>query len=102
MARGERGGPAVGDRVRVSSDDPDEFRRVPAYLRGQVGEVVGVCGARPLPVGRHGREGPGEPEPVLTVRFPAAAVFGPKGRGVTLHADLWVSNLEPVNPAGAA
>ena len=86
--------PAVGDRVRVSRADPDEFRRVPGYLRGHVGVVVGECGDRPLPVGHGAGEVPREPEPVLTVRFRATEVFGATGEGVHVHADLWLSDLE--------
>lgn len=93
MGRGERR-PAVGDEVRVSAADPDEFRRVPGYLRGQVGVVVGECGDKPLPVGFGAGEVLRDPEPVLTVRFDAAEIFGPPGAGSYIHADLWVSNLE--------
>jgi hypothetical protein len=94
VGRGERGRPALGDEVRVSAADPDEFRRVPGYLRGQVGVVVGECGEKPLPVGHGGGEVSGDPEPVLTVRFDAERVFGPTGAGSSLHADLWLSHLE--------
>lgn len=93
MGAGERR-PALGDEVRVSAADPDEFRRVPGYLRGQVGVVVGECGEKPLPVGFGAGEVFREPEQVLTVRFDAGRVFGPTGAGSYLHADLWVSNLE--------
>jgi nitrile hydratase subunit beta len=86
----------MGDEVRVSSVDPDEFRRVPGYLRGQVGVVVAECGDRPLPVGHGAGEVFREPEPVLTVRFDAERVFGASGAGSYLHADLWLSNLEEV------
>ena len=96
MGRGERR-PAVGDEVRVNADDPDEFRRVPGYLRGQVGVVVGERGSKPLPVGFGAGEVFRDPEPVLTVRFDAARVFGPTGVGSCLHADLWLSNLEQVS-----
>ena len=94
MGRGERRRPALGDEVRVSAADPDEFRRVPGYLRGQVGVVVGECGEKPLPVGYGAGEVFRAPEPVLTVRFDAAQVFGATGAGAHLHADLWLSNLE--------
>ncbi len=78
----------------MSAVDPDEFRRVPGYLRGQVGVVVGECGDRPRPVGHGAAAGPREPEPVLTVRFDAARVFGPPAAGSSLHADLWLGDLE--------
>jgi nitrile hydratase len=76
----------------VSRADPDAFRRVPGYLRGHVGVVVGECGDRPRPAGFRGV--PGDPEPVLTVRFPAAEVFGATGEGAHVHADLWLTDLE--------
>ena len=95
MARGGRR-PAVGDDVRVSAADPDEFRRVPGYLRGHVGVVVAECGDRPLPVGYGQGEAFRAAEPVLTVRFDAEQVFGATGAGSHLHADLWLSNLEEV------
>ena len=78
----------------MSAADPDEFRRVPGYLRGQVGVVVGECGEKPLPVGYGSGEVLREPEPVLTVRFAAADVFGSTGAGAHIHADLWLSYLE--------
>jgi hypothetical protein len=80
----------------VTCDDPDEFRRVPGYLRGQLGVVVGECGDRPLPVGFGAGEVLRDPEPVLTVRFDAGRVFGATGAGSYLHADLWLTNLEEV------
>ncbi len=80
----------------MSRADPDEFRRVPSYLRGQVGVVVGECGERPLPVGYGAGEVLRSPEPVLTVRFDGRRVFGDTGAAVHLHADLWLSNLEDV------
>ena len=93
MGAGERR-PAVGDDVRVSAADPDEFRRVPGYLRGQVGVVVAECGEKPLPVGYGVGEVFRAPEPVLTVRFDAEQIFGAPGVGSYVHADLWLSNLE--------
>ena len=95
MARAGRR-PVVGDDVRVSAADPDEFRRVPGYLRGHVGVVVAECGDRPLPVGYGAGEVFRAAEPVLTVRFDAEQVFGATGAGSDLHADLWLSNLEEV------
>ena len=94
MGRGERRRPTLGDEVRVSAADPDEFRRVPGYLRGQVGVVVSECGDKPLPVGYRSGEVLGEPEPVLTVRFDAGRIFGATAAGSHVHADLWLSHLE--------
>jgi hypothetical protein len=80
----------------VSAQDPDEFRRVPAYLRGHLGEVVRDCGTGPDPVGRVPRDGMPDEDTVVTVRFDGEQVFGATGCGVWLHADLWVGHLERV------
>ena len=90
----ERRRPAVGDRVRVSRADPDEFRRVPGYLRGHVGVVVAECGDRPRPAGFGAGDVPRDPEPVLTVRFAAGEIFPDTGEGAHVHADLWLTDLE--------
>ena len=78
----------------MSAADPDEFRRVPGYLRGQVGVVVAECGNKPLPRSYGAGETFGDPEPVLTVRFDAGQIFGATGAGSHVHADLWLSHLE--------
>ncbi len=75
--------------------DPDEFRRLPGYLRGATGEVVAQCGLWPHPVGRR-RERPGEPEPVYTVQFDVATLFGHGHGEARVLADLWLRYLEPV------
>ena len=35
----------TGDRVRVRAANPPGYRRVPAYIRGAVGEIERYCGA---------------------------------------------------------
>ncbi len=80
----------------MSATDPDEFRRVPAYLRGATGEVVAECGLWPPPAGRHHHDQPREPEPVYTVQFEMADIFGRKHGDARIYADLWLRYLEPV------
>jgi nitrile hydratase len=81
---------AAGARVRARSADPDGHTRLPRYVRGHVGEVVGVRGSWALPdlvvrgITRH--------EPVYAVRFAAAELWGRGSHSVTL--DLWESYLE--------
>lgn len=84
---------AVGDRVRTRPADPDHHTRLPRYARGQVGEVVEVQGRWPLADDR--ARGVAEPrvEPVYTVRFPAAALFGPPAAH-WVQVELWESYLE--------
>jgi hypothetical protein len=86
---------AVGDRVRTRTVDPSHHTRLPRYARGQVGEVVEVQGTWPLADDR--ARGFDEPrvEPVYTVRFPAADLWGPPG-GHWVQVELWESYLEVV------
>lgn len=98
---GLTGGPArgvrfpVGSQVRARTSDPDHHTRLPRYLHGQVGDVVAIAPATPLPddVAR------GLPEPrvapVYAVRFHAADLWGSGAHTVT--ADLWECYLEPVS-----
>jgi nitrile hydratase len=57
-----------------------------------VGTVVEHQGRHPLP-DRRSRRLPTEPEPVYTVRFAAAELFGEGDHTVTI--DLWESYLSP-------
>jgi hypothetical protein len=87
---------AVGDRVRTRTVDPSHHTRLPRYARGQVGEVVEVQGTWPLADDR--ARGFAEPrvEPVYTVRFPAADLWGPPA-GHWVQVELWESYLEVVS-----
>jgi hypothetical protein len=88
-----------GDRVVTRSHDPDHHTRVPRYARGHVGEVVEVEGAWPLP-DDSARGAPTPPvEPVYSVRFAAAELWGTGGHEVTVA--LWQSYLVPAPPARA-
>ena len=85
-----------GDRVRTRTVDPDHHTRLPRYARGHVGEVVEVQGAWPLADDRSRGIPASWVEPVYTVRFAAAELWGTGGHDVTV--DLWQSYLEPVPP----
>ena len=84
---------AVGDRVRTRTVDPSHHTRLPRYARGQVGEVVEIQGTWPLADDR--ARGYAEPrvEPVYTVRFPAAALWGAPNEH-WVQVELWESYLE--------
>lgn len=84
-----------GDRVRARRTDPPYHTRLPRYARGAVGTVVERQGRYPLPDHR-ARQLPAEPEPVYTVRFAAADLFGEGDHTVTV--DLWESYLWPAVP----
>jgi nitrile hydratase len=81
---------AAGDRVRASSADLDGHTRLPRYVRGHVGEVLEVCATWSLP--DDAVRGISRAEPVYTVRFGAAELWGSGQHSVVL--DLWESYLE--------
>ncbi len=83
---------AAGDRVRARSADPDGHTRLPRYIRGHVGEVVGVRATWALP--DQMVRGITRPEPVYAVRFEADELWGSGSHSVTL--DLWESYVEEV------
>ncbi len=86
---------SVGDRVHTSTVDPPHHTRLPRYARGQIGEVVEVQGTWPLADDRaQGNTSP-RVEPVYTVRFPAADLWGSPG-GHWVQVELWESYLEVV------
>ncbi|MGW6934505.1 SH3-like domain-containing protein [Lentzea sp. NPDC054927] len=80
---------ATGDRVRTSTVDPDHHTRLPGYVRGRVGVVVGSDGVHPLADLRS--RGIERPQPVYLVRFTARELFGHGDHNVTLS--LWEDYL---------
>jgi nitrile hydratase subunit beta len=81
-----------GTRVRARSIDPDHHTRLPRYLRGHVGEVVGAGRLWPLPDDVARGITPPRTETVYAVEFTAAELWGSGTHTVT--ADLWESYLE--------
>ena len=91
----EAGRFAVGSRVRAAAVDPPHHTRVPRYVRGQVGLVVEVQGVWPLADDRAQGVATPRVEPVYTVRFAAADLWGaPADHAV--QVELWDSHLEAV------
>jgi nitrile hydratase subunit beta len=78
---------APGDRVTVRRMAPARHHRCPRYLRGVTGTVTSVPGAWPHP-------GEKEPEPIYTVRFANADLWGVDAEPGSLHIDLWERYLE--------
>ncbi len=83
-----------GDLVVTDRADPPHHCRLPRYARGAVGTIVDVQGSHPLADDR-ARGLPCDPQPVYTVRFAAAELFGAGDHAVTV--DVWESNLQPVH-----
>jgi nitrile hydratase len=80
-----------GDVVRTRRTDPDHHTRVPRYARGATGTVLEVEGLHPLADDRS-RGLVVEPEPVYSVRFDAAQLFGAGDHAVVLA--MWETYLE--------
>lgn len=85
---------AKGSRVRVHAVDPAHHTRVPRYVRGHVGVVIGVGGEFPLPDDRFIPIKPQRRYPLYTVRFPATELWGSGDHTVTVQC--WESQLDPV------
>ena len=86
---------AAGDQVRVVNINPTGHTRCARYLRGKTGVVERVYEAFVFPDTNARDEGE-NPEPVYSVRFDAAEVWGADGGGErhTIYFDLWEPYLE--------
>lgn len=92
MARARHPRFAVGDAVRVKRIyEPDRHHRVPRYVRGVAGTIETTCGEEHVAGYRSN-----EVEPLYTVRFSSADVWGERGDEApfVIHVDLWQSYLE--------
>lgn len=85
----------VGDRLRARMITPTGHCRLPAYVRGHLGEVTAYHGAHPLAdASAHNIH---VNEPLYTVRFRLSDLFPERaGSADAVHLDLWESHLEPV------
>lgn len=82
-----------GDGVRTNAHAHNGHTRLPAYVRGHVGEVVEVRGAFVFP--DDSAAGTERAEPLYTVAFKASDLWPGEGLGHLVHLDLWESYLEP-------
>ncbi len=87
---------ALGQSVRIAAVTPPVHHRVPAYAKGQVGEIVRVCGEHGLPEAYI--RGDGRPfERLYRVRLAQSALW-PDYRGGaadTLDIEIFEPWLEP-------
>ena len=75
----------IGDRVTVRRMAPLAHHRCPRYVRGATGTVVRVEGGFARP--------DGGPEPLYTVRFAMADLWGDDAEPGSLTLDLWEGYL---------
>lgn len=84
---------AVGDRVRARNLHPAGHTRLPRYVRGHVGTVVGVHGAQVF-ADAHAA-GIDEAQWLYTVEFDAAELWGPQADPRDrVSVDAWAPYLE--------
>ena len=85
---------AVGDRVRVRDDHVPGHVRMPAYIRGKRGTVVGISPAYPFPDAHaHGLNA--EDERTCDVRFLSTELWPDSAEPAMVHAGVFESYLEP-------
>jgi nitrile hydratase len=84
---------AVGDRVRVRDDHVPGHMRMPGYIRGKSGVVVGVSPAYPFPDAHaHGIEA--QDEPTYDVRFRSEDLWPDDAERALVHVGVFESYLE--------
>ena len=95
----------VGERVmtRLPARNglvPGGHTRLPAYAAGHVGVILAFHGCHVLPDASAHKRGE-EPEPLYTVGFDAADLWGAEGaKGDEVTLDLWESYLHPAPLGG--
>ena len=84
---------APGDRVRVREDFVAGHVRMPAYIRGKTGLVVGVSPHYPFP-DAHAHGVQAEDEPTYDVRFVASELWPGGCDDAAVHAAVFQSYLQ--------
>ncbi len=84
---------APGDRVRVTTDQVPGHVRLPAYVRGKVGVVVGTSPAYPFP-DAHAHGVAAVDEPTFDVRFDANDLWPNAADPAFVHVGIFQSYLE--------
>jgi nitrile hydratase len=91
---------AVGDRVVVRADFVPGHVRMPGYIRGKAGVVVGVSPRYPFPDAHaHGVEA--ADEPTYDVRFDTRELWPDAAEAAFVHVGVFESYLEPAPRAAA-
>ena len=83
----------AGDRVRVCSHLVSGHARMPGYVRGRVGVVVGVSPPYPFP-DAHAHGVAADDEPTYDVRFDARELWPGSADDAQVHVGLFESYLE--------
>jgi nitrile hydratase subunit beta len=84
---------AAGDRVRVRLDSIAGHMRMPGYIRGKSGVVVGISPPYPFP-DAHAHGVTAEDEPTYDVRFRSEDLWPGSSDAALVHAGVFESYLE--------
>jgi nitrile hydratase beta subunit len=83
----------VGDRVRVKNEFVSGHVRMPGYIRGKTGVVVGVSPAYPYPdAAAHNLQA--QDEPTYDVRFKTEDLWPQAAEAAAVHVGVFESYLE--------
>jgi nitrile hydratase beta subunit len=83
----------AGDRVRVRGDSVPGHMRMPGYIRGKEGVVVGESPAYPFP-DAHAHGVPSQDEPTYDVRFRAEDLWPGSAEPALVHVGVFQSYLQ--------
>ena len=83
----------IGARVKVRLDHVPGHARLPAYIRGKQGVVVGVSPAYPFP-DAHAHGVPATDEPTFDVRFSTAELWPDAADAAFVHVGVFQSYLQ--------
>ena len=83
----------VGDKVTVKTDYVPGHVRMPGYVRGKSGVVVGVSPAYPFP-DAHGHGIKADDEPTYDVRFDSRDLWSDSADPAFVHVGIFESYLE--------
>ena len=84
---------AIGDAVRVRGDHVPGHVRMPAYIRGKRGVVVGISPAYPFP-DAHAHGVAADAEPTYDVRFASTELWPDSAEPALVHVGVFESYLE--------
>jgi nitrile hydratase subunit beta len=82
-----------GDTVQVRADHVPGHHRLPAYIRGKTGVVVGVSPAYPFP-DAHAHGVQADDEPTYDVRFSTSDLWPSSADAAYVHVGVFQSYLE--------
>jgi nitrile hydratase subunit beta len=92
---------ATGDRVRVRLDSVPGHMRLPGYIRGKTGVVVGESPAYPFP-DAHAHGVQAQDEPTYDVRFRSQELWPDSSDDALVHVGVFQSYLERAPSAAEA